>query len=669
MYSIDIDIGGTFTDGFFTDGKDFRSAKVLSTPHDITEGFLACVKAGAQLFDHEPFLFLRRTGVVRLSTTVGTNLLVQRRGARIGLIVTSGFEFTLYGHTPASSLHEVLPADMIRGIREEVDEEGVVRTAPQSEDVLAATRDLIAGGARLIIISLRSAWRNPANERAVRAIIRERYPLHYLRSVPVQIGIEITQAPDDHARTNSALLNGYVHAEMAQALFTAEDKLRGAGYDHPLLVVHANGGNARVAKTIALNTLHSGPAVAVRGAAELARLLGLGDVVTADVGGTSLDVALIRQCQVPFAARPKVKDLPIAVPAVRLDSFGIGGCSIARVRDGELLVGPESAGATPGPACYGKGGAEPTVTDANLILGLIDAEHFLGGRMRLDLAAARRAIERRIARPLGVSVEAAALRIRNRATHLMAQSIRQHLEDVAPGEALAPTLFTSGGAGALHVCDLAQALGVTRAYVFAFGSVFSAFGGNTTDIQHIYDRHFSRAPTLSALADALVELIHAARRDMQAEKAPQDVVQLAATVHGGSAHQGTVEIDAQDEPRDIAARLSSLVPEAAVSQLSISVRAPTPHWQPERHAAERASAEAHAHRLVSWSQEAQTSTPVFDRLSLKPGHILDGPALIDGPDTTYAIASAWRLTVDSHGFFEISFPHPLPEANTDGQSA
>jgi N-methylhydantoinase A/oxoprolinase/acetone carboxylase beta subunit len=331
MYSIDIDIGGTFTDGFFTDGVEVRTEKVLTTPHDITECFVNCVVAGARAFGLDTSEFLRRSSVARVSTTVGTNLLVQRIGPRLGLIVTKGHEKFLYGNENNLVLDQYLPADMVVGVGEEVNDRGVVVREVEAANLLAAVRQLIAASARMIVISFRNAWRNPHNERLARALIRERYPVHYLRSVPLQIGTEVIHVADDEARTNSAVLNAYIHAEMARALYRAEDRLREAGFLRPLLVVHASGGSARVAKTVALHTLNSGPAAAAKGAAHLARLFGDTRVIATDMGGTSFDLSLIVDGQPIFSLLPELDGIRIATPMIEVDALGAGGGSIARL--------------------------------------------------------------------------------------------------------------------------------------------------------------------------------------------------------------------------------------------------------------------------------------------------------------------------------------------------
>lgn len=646
MYSLDIDIGGTFTDGFFTDGADVRTGKVLTTPHDVTEGFLDCIRMGSRLFDLEPDEFLRRTNIARLSTTIGTNLLVQRKGARIGLIVTAGAEQTLYGPEKSNALGDLIAPDMVIGLAEEVGDSGQVVTAPHSDEVLAGVRALIQNGAQLIVVSLKNAWRNPANERAIRDIVRARYPIHYLRSVPVQLGVEVVHDHDDHARTNSALLNAYIHADMARVLFRAEDKLREAGYDRPLLIVHASGGNARVAKTIALNTLHSGPAVAVKGAAVLADLLGLDHVVSADMGGTSFDIGLVVDRTVTRQQSPQIEHFRIATPTIEVGSVGLGGGSIARVDGDHLKVGPESAGSAPGPACYGKGGGEPTVTDANLVLGFIDPDYFLGGRMKLDLAAARQAIERRVARKLGLSVEAAAFEIRRIAGDIMGSEIGKRLK-LAGLDSADVSLLSVGGAGPLHACDIVATAGLKQAVAFPFGSVFSAFGGNTTDVQHLYSHTFGSAPTrLEDLESALGELLVQARRDMKGE---------------GFLRSAELEVSAESRTQNVTIKeplsveLSVLAAalwatnKQSIEALRITASNRTPHWTPPRQTVHAGTLQARGQRAIWWEKDGATPTPVFAREALVPGAAIDGPAVVEGPDTTYAVRPGWRLAIDEFG--------------------
>jgi N-methylhydantoinase A len=650
LYSVDIDIGGTFTDGFFTNGAVAETAKVPTTPHDLTECFLDCVKLGSRRFGLALDEFLRRTSVARLSTTIGTNLLVQRKGARVGLLVSAGHEATLYGQGPARARDYVIAPDMVLGIAGEVDDAGAVAAPPDEQEVLAHVRALIQRGAEIIVVSLRNAWRNPANEYAVRAAVRSRYPVHYLRSVPVQLSVEVAHDRDDHARTNSALLNAYIHTEMARVLFRAEDKLRAAGYPRPLLIVHSSGGSARVAKTVALNTLHSGPAVAVKGAAELSRWLSLDHVVSADMGGTSFDIGVVVDRRVSLEPVPQIDRIPIATPVIRLESVALGGGSIAQVEDDELKVGPESAGSAPGPACYGKGGADPTVTDANVLLGFIDANNFLGGRIRLDISAAARAVERRLGRKLELTVERAAFRIRQICDESMAQAVLASV--TAAGQTPADvTLFSVGGAGPLHACRVAELAGLRQVVAFPFGSVFSAFGGGTTDVQHLYRHVFGDSAKAAAEMEAVANrLVHQARLDMQGEGFAAADVSLTFEA-GFDVRTDRVEGRTLLDAEEFRQQLADATYGTPVASLQVTATSATPHWRQQAQPGLPHVAIARKSRHVWWDSAAPALTPVYDRESLTPGVVVAGPAIVEAADTTYAIFPGWRLVVNDLGFY------------------
>ena len=623
MYSVDIDIGGTFTDGLIADGSAVWSAKALTTPHDLTEGLLECLRQGASSMGVPLKALLRRTQVFRLSTTLGTNCLVQRSGPRLGLLVTSGHEADLYGEGPASALDLLIPREMVVGLRESVDEGGHVRVPLDRAAVLAAVRQLVTDGARMIVASLRRAWLNPGHERAVREWVLERYPVHYLRSIPLQLASEVSPTRDDHARTVTGLLNAYLHRELARGLYRAEEVLRETGLGRPLLVVHAHGGSARVAKTTAVETLHSGPAVALKGAAALARLYGLAKVVTADMGGTSFDVGLIVNAEPTMRLRATVDGLPLALPMLEVESMGAGGGSIARVEGGRLRVGPQSAGAFPGPSCYDRGGNEPTVTDANVILGLIDPDFFLGGRLRLRREKAEAAIQRCLAACLGVTVVEAALALRETVEAEMAGRLRQFL--TARGQhPEGCVLFAFGGAGPLHACRIGERIGLGQIVTFPFGSVFSAFGASTTDVVHRYLRVLPPGTPDEAAADVAAELRRLALQDMRGEGFAGEAVHIT----------------------------QELVEETLI----LTATAPIPHWEPPT-LAERGGDPAPAlkgERPVTWDGSGPRRTPVYRRPLLRPGDRLGGPALVEAADTTCAIPPGWRYTVDAwgHGLLE-----------------
>jgi len=659
MYTIDIDIGGTFTDGYFTDGRRVKTAKVLTTPHDITECIAKCVAAGANAFEQTLRDFLRRCDIARVSTTVGTNLLVQAAGPKIGLLVTKGFEGSLYGEGTATDQNAFIAPEMIIGLEEAVDAKGNVDLEIKKDQVLASVRRLIDLGARMIVVSFQNAWLNAHNERQFVWHVLDRYPVHYLRSVPMQLATDIVHIDDDYARTNSAILNAYIHTDMARSLYRAEDNLREAGLSKPLMIVHGNGCNARVAKTVAFHTLHSGPAVAISGAAHVARTLDLDRVITADMGGTSFDVGIIVDRKPDLDTKPSIFGMTVGIPMLRVTSLGGGGGSIARVDDGVLRVGPESAGAAPGPASYDRGGNEPTVTDANLLLGFFDPAFFLGGRMPLRDDLALRVMKRRIAEPLGVDPIEAAWRVRHKLAEDLSTKLTRLLKD-AGHQPSAFTYLAMGGAGPLHACQIAEMAGIPRVVAFPFGSVFSAFGSCMTDIQHTYmrslfDVQIADVDAVDAIAQ---ELIGQASTDMEGEGHGHGSVTMSVELdvaHGDDVvcivwepSEGRLADRLRDNKKPVPHR-------GTLKQIRVIATCATP--RPQLAEIEIGGTDPAAalkgRRNVNWTPEATFNTPVFDRDRLKPGNQLCGPALLEGPDTIYAVPEGWRLEVTALSFFAL----------------
>ncbi len=662
MFTIDIDIGSTCTDGFFTDGEGFRLAKVLTTPHDLAECTINCIAAGAKQFGLELGSFLRDAVVNRLSSTLGTNLVVQRAGTRLGLLVTSGHTQDLYGSSARAPILDLfVPSEMVLGLDEEIDGDGRVRREPPRDQVLAQLRALLEMGARIVVVSLRNSWRNPRNEHLVRAYVHERYPVQYLRSVPIQIGSEVVHAADDHARTNSAVLNAYIHPPMARSLYRIEDRLRDNGYNRPLLVVHAHGGSGRIAKTVALHTLSSGPAVAVRGAAELCRRLGISRALTIDMGGTSLDAAVIIDHQYRLQRGAGFHGVKLAAPMVAVDSIAAGGSTVARVVGGRVSVGPESQGIAPGPACYGRGGTEATITDVNLALGYIDPDYFLGGALKLDRSRAERAIQRHIATPLKLEIGPAASSVRETITALMSEKLRALLAETGEAPEVF-TMFVLGGCGALHACALADNIGVGSMLAFPYSSVFSAFGASTTDVQHFYSRTLivSRQPEAhDRTAREIDALVLQARRDMEVEGFSDNLVtaSLRAFILDGAAEPMVIgqcrlsEVSGRRWSDELlAAVTSSEAHNSLTVEISVVAEAGVPHWNPigSANGVERGSRQPpiKGERVVHWSAQESLLTPIFDDTQLTPGAIIDGPGIVESSITNYVIAPGWQFRVD-----------------------
>ena len=491
-FVLSIDTGGTFTDGFVSDGEHTAQVKVDTTPHDLTIGFAACIEAAAAAVDEELGGFLSSLAKLHFSSTVATNTIVQRRGAAVGLIVTRGAESTLYGSAAQTeALREFIAPDLVRGVAEQTGHTGAVTAEPAASEVESAVRDLLERGVRLLVISFANAHLNPANELLARSVIDRSYPRHYLGAVPLLVASRVSLAPDDFGRTATAVINAYLHPRLARALYHAEDEVRDRGLRRPLLIVNTDGSTSRVAKTRAIDTYDSGPSAGVLGASYVAPELGARQVCTFDVGGTTTDVAFLHDAQVPVAEVTEVGTVVIPHPSVALASFGLGGGSIISVdEDGAIQVGPDSAGASPGPACYGLGGRELTPTDVWLLLGYLAPGEFLGGRRTLDPEPARAAAMELADRLGAASTEQALLQARA-AIHgelsvQLARWATRHPELTA-SETTDRWLFSYGGGGGLLCVEAAEILEIPRVVVFPHSSVFSAFGAGLLPVAHSYE--------------------------------------------------------------------------------------------------------------------------------------------------------------------------------------
>lgn len=643
--TINIDAGGTFTDGFFTVGETTATAKVPTTEHDLTVCFLECIQAGAETLNTTVAELLGDADMVRFSTTIGTNTLIEKTGPRLGLVVTADHEGDLYAPDGEPTVADsILNRHMVEGVQEEVSTDGEVVREPDPEAVVESVKRLQEDGARLIVIALENAAANADNERAVKRAIDEAYPRHYLGAVPTLASFEVTARPDDYCRLNTVAADAYIHHAMKSSLYKAEDEVRENGYDRPLFVGHSSGGVARVAKTVALNTYNSGPAAGVLGVAALSDLYD-DDLVATDMGGTSVDISRVGAGgDVPQELTPKVGGLPTHVPAIDVYTAGAGGGSIASVdRDveGDVSVGPESAGANPGPACFGRGGNQPTVTDADVVLGRINPEYFLGGDYELDSERAVEAIDSSIAEPLGVSVEDAARRIVSRTEDNIAAAITQRVGRT-------DTIVSYGGAGPAHAAGVASRLDTGRVIVTPYSSVFSTFGESTMDVEHTY----TRSLTAGDPAIALEEMRSEAIRDMRAEGFEVEEIAFSAdllvsTTDGTECHRLPVPLA---DPERV---LDENDPKRTTVRLHAVGAAPSPEFERYDLVEPDPTDAQVATRDVVWS-EGPEQTSIYRREELKPGMVAPGPAVVEADDTTIAVPPTWQFRINDleHGVLE-----------------
>ncbi len=673
-FNMDIDTGGTFTDGFVRGDGRIELVKVGTTPHDFSLCFMECVSEAARRFGfQQASQLLAQMKTLRLSTTIGTNALIQSSGPKLGLMVTRGMGENVYAeagtHNPAVDF--IIPRDMIIGIDEEVDKEGISVRAPVVSQVLAGVKTLLEKGARRIVVSLSRSPLNPENEKRCREIVLSDYPAHYLGTVPLLISTEISSELNDQYRTNAALIDAYMHQEMAHYLYKADEDARNGRHKYPLLIVHATGGVARVAKTKAIDTCDSGPAAGLLGASFLARMYGLDNVVTVDVGGTSTDIGLVADGEPSFSELRELSGVPIKERFIESISIGGGGSSIARLqgKSKQLKVGPESAGGIPGPACYGLGGANATVSDSWVTLGYIDPAYFLGGRRKLDASLAKTVIKKNVADPLNMTVEQAADAIVKEVSSQCGQSVRGFI--ISKGlDAKDVTMYAFGGAGGLACSSIAKAADVPRIYFFPFGAAFCAFGSSCTDVLHNY----SSAAGLTLDADSKQTTINEFNRivqgmtddayfDMEGEGFEKGKVSLSLEIIIVSERSlsrtairwspivlsGEKDLDALLDLYRARTASSSQDDRISIKEfrLKASCHLPDPQFPTYPASGENPEAARKGKRATYWDGKFQDAR-VYEQGLLKCGNIVSGLAFIESPSTTILVPSGSRYKVDQY---------------------
>ena len=631
LITINIDVGGTFTDGFFVWGDKLSSAKVPTTGHDLTVGFMECIERGAEKMGTDLSEFLAKASMVRFSTTMGTNAIIEKKGMQIGLLVTSGQEEKLYSVEGEFKVNDYfVKPNLIEGIEEEIDIEGKLIREPKEEQTLKAVKRLQESGARMVVISLENSYWNNSNEREVKRLIQEEYPRHYLGSVPTLTSFEVSSRPDDYRRLNTAVGNAYIHRPMKVSLYRAEDKIRSHSYNRPLFIGHSSGGVAAVAKTRAIDTLNSGPVAGVFGVKALSEEYQM-DIIGADMGGTSLDLSIVKNGELPFELSHEIEGLPTHIPSIAVQTIGAGGGSIAKMEQGEIQIGPESVGGNPGPACFGKGGKMATVTDADVVLGRISSEFFLGGRLELSVDKARKAIERHVVVGRKNTAEEAAEKV--------IIKVEQKIKNAITGmdSKGIDTIVAYGGAGPMHMTGLVKEKEIKRMIVTPHSAIFSAFGESMMGILHTYTRPLWEKSNVETLVG---QMKIDAEKDMRSE--------------GFSLEEIKFDIDAISYDPD--GRIDEFVSvsekrkknELATLRLHARGDAPISVFTEGKCGGEDPSSARIGEREVVWRGE-KIITPIFAFEKLHRGAIVKGPAIIESVDTTIPVVEGTLLRVDALG--------------------
>jgi len=694
---VGVDIGGTFTDCVVLDHKGrITATKAPSTPGNFAEGMLAAMGVAADRLGLSFEEFCRDVEVLTHGTTVGTNALIQRKGAKVGLITTRGHEDAIHimrgsrgvtsrdirkvVHFPESSKPvPIVPKRLIEGVSERVDCFGEVVVPLNEAEAESAVKRLLAQGVDAIGVCFLWSFKYPGHEQRVKAMIKRLAP-----NVFVSCSTDIAPKWGEYERVTATALNAYIGPVMAKYLGNLDARLKSSGYAQPLQITQCAGGSISVDKAMEtpLLTLDSGPVSGVTGSVYLGRLMACPNIITTDMGGTSFDVGIIFGGQPEYSFVSNVVQYEYFLPKVDIQAIGSGGGSLARVDpvSKTLAVGPESAGADPGPVCYGKGGRVPTVTDADVVLGYINPDNFLGGRIKLDKAKAVEAVQR-VADGLGLSLFQAAAGIAQIAEYKMADIIRKMTVEKGydPRDFV---LFAFGGAGPAHAGVFARELGVQKVVIpqKEIASTWCAFGAAAADILHVYEQvDIQASPFEAARVNATLDgLEKKANAQMDKDGIAKGRRQFAFSLdmrHRGQINEVEVMLPEKRLAKDFWEGLrrrfyeryeqlygrGSSYRDARVEIVTLRLRATATTPRPKLAATKKMSAKidkkaARGKRSIWWADLRKAApTPILDGAFLVPGNTIKGPAVIETTDTTVVVHPGRALKVDKFGNFEILF--------------
>ncbi|MBM3676844.1 MAG: hydantoinase/oxoprolinase family protein [Actinobacteria bacterium] len=690
-YYCGVDIGGTFTDCVLVDASgQITLAKASSTPDDFSQGFLDAIDEAARKRGLDPAEIFPEIELLLHGTTVGTNVLVQMRGAKTGLITTRGHRDALimmrsYGRSAGLPIERLLhvsrhrkpqpivPPQLIKEVSERVDWAGEVFLPLHEEEAQQAIRELVDEGVEAIAISFLWGFVNPDHETRVKAMVRELAP-----DVFVTCAHELIAKPGEYERTAAAAINGYVGPSTSRYVARLDEATRRRGYESSLLIMQAAGGvvPANEVAEAPLFTIGSGPVGGVTGAKFLADVLGHRNVIACDMGGTSFDVGLLHDGLPITSSETVINQYTFFMPRLLIESIGSGGGSIIWVdeQSSTLRVGPESAGAQPGPACYGRGGERPTITDANVLLGRYNPDNFLGGRLELDLEAAERAM-RAVAEPLGMStVEAAAGALRI-VEYQMADLMRQMTveQGLDPREFV---VYAYGGAGAAHAAVFGRELGCSEVIVPLgdLASTWSALGVMSSDVLHVYEHaELVSSPFDAARFNAIFEeMEERARRQLRDEGFDDDAIELSRfadmkfslQIHQVEVPVAAGVLTAADMERQIESfieRYESIYGKGSAFtgagvQIGVfrltgrgRIRTPSlPKMTPT------GPVPPVGRRRVYWEEHGFLETDIYDGAAMGPGAKLTGPAIVELSVTTIVVQPGQRGRIDDYGSFIVT---------------
>jgi N-methylhydantoinase A/oxoprolinase/acetone carboxylase beta subunit len=671
-FEIGVDIGGTFTDVVCRDGSGTtRLVKIPTTRSNPSAGVKAAMEYMRREWRVSPDEIVRFVH----GTTVATNAVIEAKGAKIGLLTTAGFKDVLeIGRQMRHSVYDLLlkpetpvflaPGALRKEIVERLTATGEVLVPLDESLIVRAVDELVAAGVEAIAVSCLFSFLNPVHERRTRDIITERHP-----QIMVSLSSDVDPAFREYERTCVTAFDAYIKPVVGRYLETMEQDLAEDGVRTPLQIMQSRGGisSSRTARQRPVRLFLSGPAAGVIGGLEVGRAAGIEDLITVDIGGTSCDIALIHRGQPLIRSEGEISGYAVRVPMVDVNAIGAGGGSIAWIDGaGSLRVGPHSAGSEPGPACYGRGGERATVTDASIVLGYINPDYFAAGSLKLSADLARQTIETTIARPLGLSLERAALGIHRVLNAQMAEAIRL----VSIGRGIDPrgyTLLPLGGGGPLHATALARELGIRRIAVPPHPGVLSAAGLLFAPIEHESSVAFPRPLAgldWPAVERALAERDQACASLMRSEGVPAEQIEIhyfADVCYVGQSYHLEIALrpDATDPIdalyRDFLAAHDRIYGHSTEGPARI-VNLRSIHRSAANRPPAAAAASAQGNSAAKGTRDILTAesgrfipAKVYDRSTLATGREIRGPAIVEQPDTTTLIEPGWRAMVAADG--------------------
>ncbi len=683
---IGVDVGGTFTDFLLVDEEgNTRIYKTPTTPGDPGIGTMRGLEGLAQEEGKNLRDFLSQVDVIVHGTTITTNAIITRTYAKTGFITTKGFrdylnwrdgvKRTVFEPKESPPL-PIVPRYLIQGVEERIDCEGREITPLNERDVYAAAEVFRREKIEAIAVNFIFSFLNPSHERRVKEILEKELP-----GVYVCLGSDVLPQVRIYKRGSTTVFNACVGPVLRTYIASLLEKLGQNGFKGVLLLMQSNGGvmSPEVAMDFAVNTLLSGPAGGPKAGLFYASTHSINNFITVDMGGTSFDACLVRNSEPEMTTENRVSEYAMAVPSLAIHAIGAGGGSIAHIDPGGILrVGPESAGAEPGPACYGIGGEEPTVTDADLILGYLNPDYFLGGKAKLYPDKAERAIKEKIAQPLGLDTIRAAYGIYKVVNANMSQGVR--VASVARGyDPREHMLIVAGGAGPVHACDIARELEMPLILVPKVSSVFCAFGMLASDLKHDL---VSVCYILTEEGYVDFELINSRYKTMkekgvatlEREHIPPENMKLTYSCnmrYEGQVHEIEIPVPLSPDGSFTVKELPLLkqvfdtrhdvlygysTPESPRELLSLGITAEgitqKPTLREMAFMGEDASAAFKGHREIYYEGELVT-VPIYNGPMMGYGNKVKGPAVIEEPTTTIFLTPDYELTCDRYGNYLI----------------